>query len=158
MQPRVTFALRALIALIIVLLLVAQMSAVPYVAEGFAERYPEFAPLKLPAMIITMLLILCVQVNFVFVWQLLSLVRRDAIFSRAAFQWVNGILFALTAATVIVAIALVMLLVAGATTPSISLLLVFGVVVGCGLCLLVLVLRGLLEKALRLEEDLAEVV
>ncbi len=158
MQPRVTLALRALIALILLLLLVAQIVAVPYVAAGFAERYPEFAPLRVPATIAAILLILCVEANFVCVWQLLSLVRRDAIFSRAAFRWVDGILSALLVATAIVAIAFAMLITAGATTPSLSLLLVFGIVIGGGLCLLVLVLRGLLEKALRLEEDLSEVV
>lgn len=158
MQPRVTLALRALVALILVLLLVAQGLAVPYVAAGFAERYPEFAPLQVPVAIAAILLILCVQINFVCVWQLLSLVRRDTIFSRAAFRWVDGILVALIAATVIVGITFILLLLAGATTPSISLLVVFGIVIGCGLCLLVVVLRGLLEKALRLEEDLSEVV
>lgn len=158
MQPRVILALRALIALMLALLLTAQVAAVPYVAAGFAERYPEFAALRVPAVVAAVLLIACVEATFLCVWQLLSLVSRDAIFSRAAFRWVDGIRICLVAATAIVAIAFGLLLAVGATTPSISLLAVFGVVVGCGLCLLVVVMRGLLEKALRLEEDLAEVV
>lgn len=158
MQPRLILALRALIALMILLLLTAQIVAVPYVAAGFAERYPEFAALRMPGVVATIALIVCVEATFVCVWQLLSLVSRDAIFSRAAFRWVDGILCALIAATAIVAGFFVLLLAAGATTPSISLLAVFGVVVGGGLCLLVVVMRGLLEKAARLEEDLAEVV
>lgn len=158
MQPRVILALRALIALMLLLLLTAQTVAVPFVAAGFAERYPEFAALRVPGVIAAVLLIVCVEATFVCVWQLLSLVSRDVIFSRAAFRWVDGIRFALIAATTIVAVSFVLLLVVGATTPSISLLAVFGVVIGGGLCLLVVVMRGLLEKALRLEEDLAEVV
>lgn len=158
MQPRVILALRVLIGLLLLLLLVAQFIAVPYVAADFSVRYPEFAPLRVPVTAAAILLILCVEANFLCVWQLLSLVRRDAIFSREAFRWVRGILVALVAATAIVAAAFVLLLVAGAVTPTISLLLVFGTVIGSGLCLLVLVLRGLLEKALRLEEDLSEVV
>ena len=158
MQPRVTLALRSLIIVLMLLLLLAQFVAVPYVAAGFAARYEQFAPLQLPGVVAAILLIVCVQATFVCVWQLLSLVRRDAIFSRAAFRWVDGILVALIVATVITAAAFVLLLAAGATTPSISLLVLFGIVIGCGLCLLVVVLRGLLEKALRLEEDLADVV
>ena len=158
MQPRVILALRVLIAIVLLLLLIAQFIAVPFVAADFAVRYPKFAPLRAPATVATILLILCVEINFVCVWQLLSLVRRGAIFSREAFRWVRGILLGLIAATAIVAVSFLILLAAGAVTPSISLLLVFGVVVGSGLCLLVLVLRGLLEKALRLEEDLSEVV
>lgn len=158
MKPRVIHALRVLIALMILLLLIAQAIAVPYVAASFAERYPEFAPLQVPGVIATILLILCVEATFVCVWQLLSLVSRDVIFSRAAFRWVDGILITLATATGIVAVAFVLLLIAGATTPSISLLMIFGIVIGCGLCLLLVVLRDLLEKALRLEEDLAEVV
>ena len=45
-----------------------------------------------------------------------------------------------------------------AANPSILLLGLFGVVVGAGLALLVGVLRGLLRRAITLEQDLSEVV
>jgi len=52
----------------------------------------------------------------------------------------------------------VTLLASGVMTPSITLLCVLGIVVGAGLSLLIVVLRGLLRKASRLEHDLSEVV
>lgn len=158
MQPRVILALRLLIAAMLALLLVAQVIAVPLVAVGFAQRYPEFAHLMVPGIVAVILLILCVQLVFVSVWKLLSLVQRERIFSTDAFRYVDAILFTIIAATVLVGAALVTLLIAGATTPSISLLVIFGIVVGAGLSLLVVVMRGLLRKALQLEQDLSEVV
>ena len=158
MQPRVIRSLRALIALLLVLLVVAQTAAVPIVATGFAERYREFAYLKVPGILAAVVLILCVQFVFVCVWMLLSLVQRERIFSPDAFRYVDLILAGVIVATAFVATALVVLLLAGATTPSISLLLVFGVVVGAGLSLLIVVLRGLLTQALQLQQDLSEVV
>ncbi|QIK64055.1 DUF2975 domain-containing protein [Leucobacter viscericola] len=158
MQSRLIQTLRALIALMLLLLLVAQIVAVPLVASTFAYRYPEFAGLELPGIVAAILLILCVQVVFVCVWQLLSLVRVDRIFSRAAFRYVDVILISILAATLIVIIAFVGLILAEATTPTLSLLVVFGIVVGLGLSLLVMVMRGLLTKALQLEQDLSEVV
>lgn len=158
MQSRLIQTLRVLIALMLLLLLVAQIVAVPLVASTFASRYPMFAGLEFPGIVAAVILILCVQVVFLCVWQLLSLVRVDRIFSEGAFCYVDVILASILAATVIVIAAFAMLLIAEATTPSLSLLLVFGVVVGLGLSLLVLVLRGLLSKALQLEQDLSEVV
>lgn len=158
MQPRVILALRALIATMLLLLLVAQVIAVPFVAASFAGDYPDFAYLMVPGIVAAIVLILCVQLVFVCVWKLLTLVQRERIFSSDAFRYVDVILFTIVAATVLVGAALVTLLIAGATTPSISLLVVFGIVVGAGLSLLVVVLRGLLTKALQLQQDLSEVV
>lgn len=158
MRPSLTTSLKLLIAALIVMLLAAQVIAVPLVAATLAEQYPEFAGLQYPALILSIALILCVQLTFACVWQLLSLVNRDTIFSRAAFRYVDAILVLLIAATVIVVVALIMLTAAKATTPSLMLLGCFGVVIGGGLALLVLVMRGLLEKALQLEQDLSEVV
>lgn len=158
MQPRVILALRALIATMLLLLLVAQVIAVPFVAASFADDYPDFAYLMAPGIVAAIVLILCVQLVFVCVWKLLTLVQRERIFSSDAFRYVDVILFTIVAATVLVGATLVTLLIAGATTPSISLLVVFGIVVGAGLSLLVVVLRGLLTKALQLQQDLSEVV
>lgn len=158
MQSRPILALRALIALMLLLLTVAQFAAVPLVATTFALRYPEFAGLRVPGITAAFGMILCVQVVFVCVWQLLSLVRGDRIFSQAAFRYVDVILASISVATVVVIVAFIALLLAEATTPTLSLLVVFGIIVGLGLSLLIVVLRGLLTKALQLEQDLSEVV
>lgn len=158
MQPRLILALKALLAILLLLLLAAQIFAVPAVAATTAERYPDYAYLTVPGMVLLIGLILCVQFTFVCVWRLLSLVARDRIFSRAAFRYVDLILGALVAATIIVIVSLAMLFIADASPPSLTLLAVFGIVIGAGLTLLVIVMRGLLEKALQLEHDLSEVV
>lgn len=47
---------------------------------------------------------------------------------------------------------------ANVAPPSVMLLCVLGVVVGAGLSLLIVVMRGLLRNARQLQQDLAEVV
>ena len=92
------------------------------------------------------------------VWRLLTLVRADSIFTPRAFVWVDVSLGAVVFATVLVVATLGFLLTAPAGSPSIVLLCLLGIVVGAGLSLLLVVLRGLLRKASQLEHDLSEVV
>lgn len=158
MRPSLTATLKVLIAALILMLLAAQIVAIPAIAASMAGQYPEFAGLQYPALALSIALILCVQLTFACVWKLLSLVRRDTIFSRAAFRYVDAILVLIVIATIIAVAAVIMLVAAKAGPGSLLLLGCFGVVIGAGLALLVLVMRGLLEKALRLEQDLSEVV
>lgn len=156
---RVTIiVLQALIAGLIALLLFCQIVVLPQTAAGMAAVYPEFAQLRVPGVAIGVVFALCAQVLLVCVWRLLSLVRVGAIFSDRSFVWVDVALGAVAVATLLVVGALVILQIAGASPPSISLLCLIGIVVGAGLSLLIVVLRGLLRKASQLEQDLSEVV
>jgi hypothetical protein len=158
-MPRTTIlALKALIVVLLVLLLFCQIAVVPQVAAQSAVRYHEVAYLQVPGILVGVAFLLCVQVVLVCVWRLLSLVRRDSIFSERAFPDVDVSLGAVGFATLLVLAALVTFALTGVSTPSITLLCLLGVVVGLGLCLLIVVLRGLLKKASQLEHDLSEVV
>lgn len=150
--------LKTLIACLLALLVFCQIFVVPAVAAQSAVRYHEIAYFEIPGTLVGIGFLLCVQVVLVCVWRLLSLVREDSIFSESAFPDVDVSLGAVGFATFLVLIALIALSLTGFMTPSITLLLLLGVVVGAGLSLLIVVLRGLLRKASQLEHDLSEVV
>ncbi|MHC2998606.1 DUF2975 domain-containing protein [Microbacterium sp. HJ5] len=158
MQRRTILVLKALIALLLLLLLACQLFVIPAVAAQSAWRYHEIAYLQVPGIVIGILFLVCVQVVLLCVWRLLSLVSADGIFSESAYPSVDVSLGAVAGATLLVAITLVTLFASGVMTPSILLLCVLGIVVGAGLSLLIVVLRGLLKKASQLEHDLSEVV
>jgi hypothetical protein len=158
MQRATIVTLKVLIVALLALLLACQVFVVPAVAAQSAWRYLEISYLQVPGIVVGILFLLCVQVVLVCVWRLLSLVSADGIFSERAFPDIDVSLAAVAFATVLVAVALVTLTAAGVMTPSITLLCVLGIVVGAGLSLLILVLRGLVRKASQLEHDLSEVV
>lgn len=158
MQPRVTAMLKTLIAVMIALLLAAQMWMIPGLAAATADRFPEFAHLEIPGVIAAVVFLVCVEVVLVCIWRLLSLVRTERIFSRNAFVYVDVIIGSMIAASLIIIVSNVIIAGAKAGSPSILLVSILGVVVGFALALLVVVLRGLLRKALELEQDLSEVV
>jgi len=158
MQRTTVIALKVLIAALLALLVACQVFIVPAVAAQSAWRYHEIAYLQVPGIIIGVLFLVCVQVVLVCVWRLLSLVRADAIFSERAFPDVDVSLAAVAFATLLVAVTLVTFTAVDVQNASVTLLCVLGIVVGAGLSLLIVVLRGLLRKATQLEQDLAEVV
>lgn len=151
-------ALRALLALMILLLLIAQTVALPLTAAGWARSFPEFAGLQVPCLVIAIVFIVCVQVVLVCVWRMLDLFAAEGPFSARAFRYVDTIITAIVVADALIVVALALLTATSAANPSILLLGLFGVVVGAGLALLVGVLRGLLRRAITLEQDLSEVV
>jgi Protein of unknown function (DUF2975) len=150
--------LKVLILAMIAILAACQLFVVPGVARETAERFPDLDYLRVPGIVIAVLFLLCVQIVLVCVWRLLSMVRAASIFSDDAFTWVGVILGSIIAASVLIAVSLVVLLVAGVASPSVILLCALGVVVGAGLSLLIMVIRGLLHNARQLQRDLSEVV
>ncbi|MFK4835418.1 DUF2975 domain-containing protein [Microbacterium sp. ZW T2_14] len=158
MRPTTIVVLKAIIAVLIGLLLLCQVVVLPGMARSLAGMYPYLAYLEVPGIVIGVIFTLCAQVVLVCVWRLLTLVRADSIFTPRAFVWVDVSLWAVVFATVLVVTTLGLLLTAPAGSPSIVLLCLLGIVVGAGLSLLLVVLRGLLRKASQLEHDLSEVV
>lgn len=158
MQPWITTALKALIVVLLALLLATQVALIPGVAAFTAQRSPELAYLAGPGIVGGIVLVALVELVLVCVWRLLTLVRQDRIFSSGAFLYVDIIMVTMAASAVLIGAAVVVLLLGNAVTPSILLLGVVGVVIGIALALLVAVMRGLLRKALELEQDLSEVV
>ncbi len=119
-------ALRAVIALMFASLLVVQGMVVPAIGRDLEEAGPDVAHLQWPMMIIVFLGVLAVQVALVCIWQLLTMVRRDTVFSAAAFRYVDIIIGAAVGATLL-AIVLSFLLAPGEdVAPGIVLLIVIG--------------------------------
>lgn len=158
MQPLATLLLRAMIAVLIALLLFAQVFMIPGVAEDTARRNPDLAYLEVPGIIGAVLFLALVEIVLLCVFALLSLVRADRIFSPHSFRWVDIIIGTMLASAALLIASFVVLATAHAVNPGILVLAVFGVVVSFSLALLVGVMRGLLRKALQLEQDLSEVV
>ncbi len=150
--------LKGLIVVLIALLLVCQVFVVPEVAQQMVERSAGLGYLKVLGILITVGFLFCVQISLVCVWRLLSLVRASSIFSNDAFTYVDIILGTVALATLLIVGSFLTLFMAGVASPSVVILCSLGIVVGSGLTLLMVVLRGLLRKASQLEHDLSEVV
>lgn len=158
MQPLATLVLRGMIVVLIGLLLFVQVLMIPAVAAETARRNPDLAYLEVPGIVGAVLFLALVQVVLLCVFALLSLVRADRIFSRIAFRYVDIIIGAMLAAAVLLVTSFAVLAAGRAVNPGILVLALFGIVVSLALALLVGVMRGLLRKALQLEQDLSEVV
>ncbi|MCP2030367.1 small-conductance mechanosensitive channel [Okibacterium sp. HSC-33S16] len=147
------------ILLMVVAGLFVQFVMIPIQTSESAADSPDLAFLRLPLLIAGILFVLCGQVVLACVWMLLSLVRREAIFTTRAFRFVDTMIGALLlAAAVIVAALLTMELTADAGEPGFF-VLALGVAFGCAaLALVVFVMRGLLVKASEQARYLDEVV
>lgn len=164
MSRLVILALRAIVILIGLGVLFGQLLLVPafggVLAESvLAERDVHSAPV--PYVVLLVAMGACVQAALVALWVLLSMVRRDAIFSARAFRWVDVIIVAVLAATLLMlALALHWYFVVEPRLDAPGIVLVQGALVlgGVTMLLLMVVMRGLLSRATELRSELAEVV
>jgi hypothetical protein len=101
--------------------------------------------------------VLCVQVVIVATWKLLTLVKKDRIFSEASLRWVDAIVWAILAAWVVL---VVVFLYVGfnADDPGLPLLLFLTVIGVTVLGLLMVVMRALLRQATTLRTDMEAVI
>ena len=149
--------LRIFLLVLFGVLVLFQVVSLPGQFRYMAEQDPEHASLRWPATVVTVFWVLCVQVVIVCTWKLLTLVKADRIFSDAAFGWVNGIVWAIGAAWLVLVGAF---LYVGfhATDPGLPLLLFLLVVGVTTLGLLMIVMRALLRQATSLRVDLEAVI
>ena len=97
------------------------------------------------------------QACAVCIWQLLTLVRRDAVFSPRSFLYVDVIAASIGVSSLVLFV-LAALMAEGEAAPGfVGIIGGFGLV-AAGLVLLVLVMRTLLTKATQLRSELDEVV
>lgn len=158
MNPLTTALLRILLLAMIALLLVAQIFALPATAASWARQFPDLAWLRIPGLVVAVAFIVCVQVVLACLWRMLGFIRSDGPFSSRALGYITAVVVFIVVADLLIGVALVLLASANAANPSVLLLGCFGMVVGAGLALLVVVLRELLRRALELQHDLSEVV
>jgi hypothetical protein len=150
-------ALRIVLVAAFLLLVLFQVMSLPGQFAHMAAENPERAWLQWPLTIFAILEVACVQVVIVSTWKLLTMVKRDQIFSRRAFVWVDAIMWAIAAAWAMLAVfsAIVVL---NADDPGLPILLILTLVAGAAVGLVVVVLRALLRQAADLRSDLEAVI
>jgi hypothetical protein len=149
-------ALRAVLAVTLAGSVFVQAVMVPLMAIDLEEADPDVAHLQIPFAVIMVLAIVTAQVTVVCVWRLVTMVRRGTVFSPAAFRYVDIMIGAAGAASVL-AFALAVVLAPGdAVAPGVVLLVCGGSVVAAGIGLIVLVMRTLLAQAISREAEAHE--
>lgn len=158
MQKAAVVGAKVVIAIILVVSLAGQVFVIPFVADEMARLYPEAEALRVPGIVGCIVLVICAQVALVCVWRLLSMVAGASIFDASAFGWVNALIGCCAVFTGLIALAFAILTAANVMQPGVMLMLLAAFIAGVGGTLLLVVMKGLLWKASRLEQDLAEVV
>ncbi|WP_431943013.1 DUF2975 domain-containing protein [Micromonospora marina] len=154
---RAVTPLRAFLVLLFAILVLFQTMSLPGQFAHMAREDPDMAYLRWPATAVTIFWVLCVQVVIVCTWQLLTLVRNDRIFTEASLGWVDGIVWAIAAAWVVL-VGVFGYVGFNADDPGLPLLL-FLLVTGVSvLGLLMVVMRALLRQATTLRTDMEAVI
>ncbi|MGW0082260.1 DUF2975 domain-containing protein [Streptomyces sp. NPDC003393] len=159
-------AVRALRAVLVVVLAGTVFVQAGMVWTLVSGSDPEDGSLPLtPLRVLTILGMVSVQVVLVCVWRLVTMVRRGTVFSDAAFRYVDGVIGAIVAAS-LVWFAVTALNAPGQRDDPGVTVIMGGIGVGIlGVALLVLVLRTLLAQAVardieaaRMRAELDEVI
>ncbi|GAA1826419.1 DUF2975 domain-containing protein [Microlunatus capsulatus] len=156
-ESRAVAALRFFLVVLFAVLVLFQVMSLPGQFRHLAEQDPEMAYLRWPATAVTVFWVLCVQVVVVCTWKLLTLVLADEIFTDGALRWVDGIVWAVGAAWVVL-VAVLLFVGFNATDPGLPLLLFLLTVGVTVLGLLMVVMRALLRRATTLRTDLEGVI
>jgi hypothetical protein len=138
------FALRAVLVVAFAGSLVVQGLMVPLLWIDLDEAP---AAVRVPLVVIVVLGIVTLQVTAVCIWRLLTMVRRGTVFSHAAFRYVDIVIGAIAAASVLTFAMAVTLAPGEAVAPGIVGLICGLSLVVAGVALVVYVLRMLLAQA-----------
>ena len=156
---RVVLPLRILLILVFLGLLVAQVMSFP----GEFLHSPADDPWRWPLLIFWELEAVCVQIVIICTWRLLTLVRRDKIFSAESLRWVDVIAWTFLAAWVLLAtmagaIVLNIYFTPELRDPGVPAVLIGITLIASVFVLLIVVLRDLLRQATTLRDDLEGVI
>ena len=157
--------LRIVLAMVLAGSVFVQVVMVPLLAIDLDELDPDHAYLRTPLLVIVVLGIVTIQVVLVCVWRLLTMVRRGTVFSDAAFRYVDVVIGAVAAASLLTFALGVVLAPGEAVAPGVVLLIGGAAVLVAGIALIVLVMRMLLAQAVardaeahHLQAELDEVI
>ncbi|OXM50137.1 hypothetical protein CFP71_28735 [Amycolatopsis thailandensis] len=154
---RAVTPLRMFLVVLFGILVLFQTMSLPGQFAHLARQDPEMAYLRWPATAVSVFWVLCVQVVIVATWQLLTLVKRDRIFTEASLKWVDAIVWAILAGWLVLA-GVFLYVGFNADDPGLPLLL-FLVLIGVAvLFFLMIVMRTLLRQATSLRSDLEQVI
>lgn len=153
----IVFLLRAVLVVAALWLVVILTLSMP---GGLSD---EPAPVRIPVQIALSAVILCVLAVIVCIWRLLTLLRRDRIFSGASRRWVDAIVWALGIGWSVLAVLAITATSIIYFTPELRdpgvPMVLFGIVVLAAVpVLLMLVMRGLLRQATDYRAELEEVI
>lgn len=144
---------------VVAVLSVASQALMPLLASDVAVQAPEFAHLQAPYVAAFIVFVLAIEIVIISIWRLLRFVQAGSIFTPAAFAWVNVIIYAGAAATVIVAAVFAHATFGAGIGPITVPAMLAGTVAGVGLfTLLMVVMRALLRSAVTMHDELAEVI
>ncbi|MFI9456177.1 DUF2975 domain-containing protein [Amycolatopsis sp. NPDC052450] len=149
--------LRVFLLLLFGILVLFQTMSLPGQFAHMARQDPEMAYLRWPATAVSVFWVLCVQVVVVATWQLLTLVKKDRIFTEASLRWVDAIVWAILAGWVVLA-GVFLYVGFNAEDPGLPLLLFLALIGVAVLGLLMVVMRTLLRQATTLRSDLEQVI
>lgn len=151
MSRLVILALRVVIILTLAGTLFVQVWMVPVIWRDL-EGTPDL--LRGALAVVLVLGVLTLQVSAVCVWQLLTMVRRGSVFSDAAFRYVDIIIGAIAAGSILTFVLAVMLA-PGDAAPGIVGLICGASLIIAGVALVVFILRLLLKQAVAREAEAA---
>jgi hypothetical protein len=160
---RVVLPLRILLVLAFFFLLVMEVFSIPGDILHDLGRSPEAAHVLIPMLVVAELLMIGAQVIIVSTWKLLTMVKKDRIFSDASLAWVDGIVWTLVLGWVLfgglaIYITAIIYFTPELRDPGLPILM-FGItLMGAVFVLLVVVLRALLRQATTLRSDMEAVI
>jgi hypothetical protein len=149
--------LRVFLVVLFGLLVLFQTMSLPGQFAHMAREDPDMAYLRWPATAVTIFWVLCAQVVLVAMWQLLTMVRNDRIFSEGAMVWVNAILGAIAAGWAVL-VGVFLYVGFNAEDPGLPLVLALMSVGVTVVGLLMVVMRALLRQATTLRTDMEAVI
>jgi hypothetical protein len=156
-EHRAVAPLRVFLVLLFGILVLFQVMSLPGQFAHMAEESPDLAYLRWPLTAVSVFWVLCVQVVIVSTWKLLTLVKKDRIFSEASLVWVDAIVWSIVAAWAVL-VGVFLYVGFNADDPGLPLLLFLMVVGLTVLGLLMVVMRALLRQATTLRTDMEAVI
>ena len=160
---KVVGLLRVVLVLLFAGLVVGQTLSFPGQFAHMAQESPDMAYLRWPLTAFFVVELACIQVVIVCIWKLLTMVKADRIFSKEAFAWVDGIVWAIAAGWLLFAAAAATITAVIYFTPELrdpgTPMLLFGMtLLGSVLVMLMIVMRALLRQAAALRSDMDAVI
>jgi uncharacterized protein YhhL (DUF1145 family) len=150
--------LRVLLVIAALVILLVQAVFLPWLSGEMARDLPAEAHMRWPILILAVLGLLCVQAVIVCTFRLLGFVRDGRVFTPSALGWVDGIIGAFAAGSLVCLATITYQSMTIAGPPLWMLALWGGALAGAGLALLVWVMRALLVQATTLRTEMEMVI
>ncbi|MDX8055095.1 DUF2975 domain-containing protein [Lentzea sp. BCCO 10_0798] len=150
-------ALRVFLVALFGILVMLETFSIPGQYAHMAQQNPDEAHLRWPSTIVSIFWIVCVQVVIVATWKLLTLVRKDLIFTEGAIRWVNVMVWAIAAAWAVL-VGVFIWVGVNADDPGVIVLFFLFTSAVSVVGLVLVVMRALLKRATELRADMESVI